>query len=811
MMRKSRSWVAFGLLVGMMAAGTGRASAEPEDEVRALLLRAENVQAVGISPTTIIVGWTDESLIETGYRVEMSLDEEGTYTKIGQSGPCNGGLPSNIQGTTIPLLLSMNRGGKCVVNVQIAPASDTKPRWFRVVPLFTSQLTGDVEGAPSLPDPAILSSGRPTQLKCNGGSACRETTTIALTWKDNSDESEFWIMRARGAANPNFGTQAHAKVAANTTTYTESNLELESTFFYKVVAVRSVNILRSNGDITVEQSFADAEAPDRVLVETPRLAPPVDPTGLVGTFTPPSTTTLTWTDNATNEDGYYVEWGPTATSFETQVSWVGHPDTGTVTYPDPTVPPDTNRCYRVRAYRNAPVYSGFSNVVCLGSTPASPTGLVAVPFSNSRVDLTWNDESTSEESFAIDRCPGVCSPVTGTWTEIATTAADTETFSDLTVVGATTYSYRVSARNSSGRSAPTNVATVTTPPAPIAPPTSLEATGVGSHAIELRWDDQTADETGFRIEFKMLDGTFATLDTVGPHTGPTQVVYLDTNSLAASQTRCYRVRSMKGIELSDPSNEDCGTTMPPQVPNGAPSDVVVAFVEDRRMGLTWVDNATNETGFRVDVASFDDKLCDDPDVIAGQGPDDNGDGIPDAVPTFAFRVHQQAPAAAGLVSFTVTGLIPHTAYFFRVKAINQDGESGPAFSTCAHTLGPPRPVIVDTEGDPETSGDLDLTRCEVRVREPSTGDDAADRIKLTITASVPDTATYLVEEVFIEEPMVAGGNIWEKKYKFRKGFNYGFIAQGIGPPLTTSPNRYASVDLRLRDMQVLADCPQDLP
>ena len=83
--------------------------------------------------------------------------------------------------------------------------------------------------------------------------------------------------------------------------------------------------------------------------------------------------------------------------------------------------------------------------------------------SSSRVDLTWADNSTSEDGFEIERCTGAAC---GSFVKIAQTGANVIAYSDTTVSGATSYSYRVRAFNAGGPSDYSNEASVITPQAP---------------------------------------------------------------------------------------------------------------------------------------------------------------------------------------------------------------------------------------------------------------------------------------------------------------------------------------------------------
>ena len=85
--------------------------------------------------------------------------------------------------------------------------------------------------------------------------------------------------------------------------------------------------------------------------------------------------------------------------------------------------------------------------------PAAPSALASAGTSDSTISLTWSDNSDNESVFVIERDGQVLS---------STVSANTTTFEDSGLAAATTYSYRVKARNSAGDSAWSNSAEATT-------------------------------------------------------------------------------------------------------------------------------------------------------------------------------------------------------------------------------------------------------------------------------------------------------------------------------------------------------------
>jgi serine protease AprX len=93
------------------------------------------------------------------------------------------------------------------------------------------------------------------------------------------------------------------------------------------------------------------------------------------------------------------------------------------------------------------------------SVPAAPTSLTAVALSATSIRLNWADNSTNETGFEIQRCSGRrCT----SFATITTVGANATTYTDSSLVKATSYTYRVQATNLIGDSAWSNAATATT-------------------------------------------------------------------------------------------------------------------------------------------------------------------------------------------------------------------------------------------------------------------------------------------------------------------------------------------------------------
>jgi len=107
---------------------------------------------------------------------------------------------------------------------------------------------------------------------------------------------------------------------------------------------------------------------------------------------------------------------------------------------------------------NETIVANWRQAVVSDTVPAAPSGLGAVSVSDSQIDISWVDNAGNEDGFYIERSPNG----TGSWTVIATLAANSTSHSDNGLVLDTTYFYRVRAYNGVGNSAYSNMDSATT-------------------------------------------------------------------------------------------------------------------------------------------------------------------------------------------------------------------------------------------------------------------------------------------------------------------------------------------------------------
>jgi glucose/arabinose dehydrogenase/chitodextrinase len=195
------------------------------------------------------------------------------------------------------------------------------------------------------------------------------------------------------------------------------------------------------------------------------------------------------------------------------------------------------------------------------SPPTAPTGLSATAVSGTQINLAWtaSTDNVGVTGYRLERCQGASCT---NFVQVATPPGTS--YSDTGLQAATTYRYRVRARDAANNlSAYSSVQSATTPAAqdtqPPTVPTGLTVTAAGPSQVNLAWTGSTdnVDVTGYLVERCQGVGcsNFVQVAT------PTAPFYNDTSLLAAT-SYSYRVRATDAApNLSDYSTVQGATTL----------------------------------------------------------------------------------------------------------------------------------------------------------------------------------------------------------------------------------------------------------
>lgn len=175
-----------------------------------------------------------------------------------------------------------------------------------------------------------------------------------------------------------------------------------------------------------------------------------------------------------------------------------------------------------------------------GTAPTAPTGLAVAVNNYSKLNLTWTDKSNNETGFEIYRSTSSG----GTYTIVATAAANAVSYTDTALLASTAYYYKIRAIGTYGESAYTSVANATTAPKPLPPavPTNLATLAISTQIVKLTWTDNSTIETAYEVQRSLNDSThFSVLKTLGAVVSG-QGTFSD-SSLVANTVAYYKVRA----------------------------------------------------------------------------------------------------------------------------------------------------------------------------------------------------------------------------------------------------------------------------
>jgi hypothetical protein len=274
--------------------------------------------------------------------------------------------------------------------------------------------------------------------------------------------------------------------------------------------------------------------------------------------------------------------------------------------------------------------------------PADPANLRTTLVSQQQINLAWDDLSTGETGFELEKAVGAA----GSFSLLTQPVADAVSYNDSNVTAETLYRYRIRAVNSAGASGYSNTLSVGTAPPP---PTGLTASALAARSVQLTWADNSVAETGFEVErgTGSPGANFVAINTAAPNA----TSYRD-DTASPETTYSYRVRAAGAAGKSTYSSEASVTT-----PLASPSGVGLDAPVDTSVELVWADDSSSETGFEIQ----------------------RGLGCPAASFTTIATV------GANVTTFTDSTVLPQRTYSYRMRTVNAAGASAWSAEKCVTT------------------------------------------------------------------------------------------------------------------------------
>ena len=293
--------------------------------------------------------------------------------------------------------------------------------------------------------------------------------------------------------------------------------------------------------------------------------PPEDPSNLTASVVSSRQINLIWDDNSKNETGFKIERKTGISGTYAQIATTG---ANIHSYNNTGLTANTTYYYRVRAYNAVgnSAHAKESPATTWSLPPATPglsspgsgtTGSALTP------NLKWN-AATTATSYNLQ----ISTSSSFTTLVVNQTGLTSTSYAvDAGVLNwNTTYYWRVQSADTFGQTSAWSsyryFKTAIGPPPE--DPSNLTASVVSSRQINLIWDDNSKNETGFKIERKTgISGTYAQIATTGAN-----IHSYNNTGLTANTTYYYRVRAYNAVGNSAYAKESPATTwpLPPATP-----------------------------------------------------------------------------------------------------------------------------------------------------------------------------------------------------------------------------------------------------
>lgn len=193
-------------------------------------------------------------------------------------------------------------------------------------------------------------------------------------------------------------------------------------------------------------------------------------------------------------------------------------------------------------------------------------------------------------------------------------------------------------------------------------PSHTDAVAASESQIVFTWQDNADNETSFEVH-RSTDGPFGTFMRHAV-TAANVISYTD-NGLDPATQYCYQVRAVRttgsNTTYSAFSHTDCESPLPPPPPPGppaAPSSLTADGVGVDQIVLQWIDNSTNEDGFRIERCVGTEAACAGSDFTViwttGANADYHADVAVQGGITYTYRVRAFNSAGDSPTSNTAT-------------------------------------------------------------------------------------------------------------------------------------------------------------
>lgn len=388
--------------------------------------------------------------------------------------------------------------------------------------------------------------------------------------------------------------------------------------------------------------------------------------------------------------------------------------------------------------------------------PNPPSNLAATAVSTSQINLTWSDNSNNETGFSLEKREGL----SGTWELVTNLQPDVVSYSVKNLNHTTVYYFRIRSVNVNSYSDYSNIANAKTfPPDPDTPTLKTPTSGTVFQYLTPKLEWNTSNYASYYRLQVSTASDFST--TVVDKNNITGTSYDITAGTINWKTKYYwRVKAFNSVDVGSAWSSvwDFQTSDPTPNP---PSNLVATAVSSSQINISWKDNSSNETGFEIERR--------------------NGLGSYSKI----------ASVDKDVTSYSNTALTADTEYFYRVRAINENGASiycteasaktlplppglpFPSSPTYGSTVSSLTPTLQWSSGDRATSYNLQIS---TSMMFSST---VVDVTGITTTSYVcPTLNTSTTYYWRIKSVNAAGSSDWTSPYSFKtKASYYSFVGK----------------------------------
>lgn len=415
--------------------------------------------------------------------------------------------------------------------------------------------------------------------------------TVELTWSDDSNGENWFVVQSRISTSSLWVESVTGK-GINRLLFT--NLTYDMEYVFKIKAVNDV------GESLYSEPISKyINAP----IDLPQAPDNLRPSFI---FVEQFAIVLTWDDLSDTEAQFVIE------RANTQDEWIvidtTHPND--TEYVDTNVDGSGHYWYRVKAV-NIAGSSPYSNILEIdnpGTIPQAPSNLRPLMITSSTIQLQWDDMSTNESGFVIERAHhSSVTQLPSIWRVVSTLDKNNTVFIDEDVFAFGDYWYRVKAVNIFGDSEYTPAIRIDVYAVLPNKPHSLSTDYDGSQIL-LSW--YANDETYFRVDTAAdIDGVPSDWQALVSLAYPNNSSYVShkIDDFDRDVIMWYRVAALNVQNETVIAASDFSTPAYFKIDEykpDAPNDVRFSVHMDEHFAirLRWNDTSNTETGFIVERA-----------------------------------------------------------------------------------------------------------------------------------------------------------------------------------------------------------------